>query len=254
MRSRTSIATSISAAKERGCQPSFRGIFHSLTCQLSSLPREELNHCNYTATRERPPHHQTRPRTGYIFFYLAERPKSPQPRATICFLTLAKLCHAFIRRTFKALWDANSTPVCWGCQEGIPIYCISVLASGMLPPRPGFSTRSDFRSATGKSPAARWSCATCICNGFVGRSQPKLPVPVTPSSRLGPSSGASDPKWENFAGWAVASQGRDPWLRKRPRKFPGARFSACRRRIPQDSRLVARDVHVRAHLETRADR
>src|SRR6185312_11536813 len=151
MRSRTSIATSISAAKERGCQPSFRGIFHSLTCQLSSLPREELNHCNYIATRERPPHQQTRPRTGYIFFYLADRPKSPQPRATICFLTLAKLCHAFIRRTFKALWDANSTPVCWGCQEGIPIYCISVLASGMPPPSPVFSTGTHFRSAAGKS-------------------------------------------------------------------------------------------------------
>jgi len=24
---------------------------------------------------------------------------------------------------FTALWDANSTPVCWGCQDGSPTYC-----------------------------------------------------------------------------------------------------------------------------------
>src|SRR5580693_3237548 len=47
-------------------------------------------------------------------------------------------CSASSMPAIKALWDANSTPVCWGCQEGIPIYCISVLASGMLPPRPAF--------------------------------------------------------------------------------------------------------------------
>src|SRR5437867_880893 len=22
-----------------------------------------------------------------------------------------------------SLWDANSTPVCWGCQDGSPTYC-----------------------------------------------------------------------------------------------------------------------------------
>jgi len=24
----------------------------------------------------------------------------------------------------SSLWDRNSTPVCWGCQEGSPTYCI----------------------------------------------------------------------------------------------------------------------------------
>jgi len=24
----------------------------------------------------------------------------------------------------QCLWDRNSTPVCWGCQEGSPTYCI----------------------------------------------------------------------------------------------------------------------------------
>ena len=33
---------------------------------------------------------------------------------------------------FKALWDANSTPVCWGCQEGIPIYSGPVTAPPTL--------------------------------------------------------------------------------------------------------------------------
>ena len=127
------------ASKERGCQPSFRGIFHSLTCQLSSLPREEfstpqLQQNEGTATAPANP-----PKNGLPSSIWQAHPKSPQPRApTLCFLTLAQLRHAFISEAFKALWDANSTPVCWGCQEGIPIYCISVLASGMLPPVPRF--------------------------------------------------------------------------------------------------------------------
>ncbi len=61
---------------------------------------------------------------------------------SLCFLALAPHRHAFILDASKALWDANSTTVCWGCQGNIPIYCIPVLTSGMLAPPPGFSTNS----------------------------------------------------------------------------------------------------------------
>jgi len=44
-------------SEERDDEPSFRGIFHSLTCQLSSLPREEFSELLY---RERGNgHHRT---------------------------------------------------------------------------------------------------------------------------------------------------------------------------------------------------
>jgi len=29
-----------------------------------------------------------------------------------------------VSRTFTGLWDGYSTPVCGGCQDAIPIYCI----------------------------------------------------------------------------------------------------------------------------------
>jgi hypothetical protein len=113
-----------------------------------------------TATRERPPHQQPAQERGPSFLIWQERPKSPQPRPTLCFLAIAQPRHVSISKTFKALWDANSTPVCWGCQEGIPIYCISVLASGMPPPRPGFSTSLGF----GRDPGKKFGGTMALCH------------------------------------------------------------------------------------------
>jgi len=88
------------------------------------------------STRERPPH--ISPPKGRV---------SPSNRlvaghlervATLCFLALAPHRHACIPEASEALWDANSTTVCWGCQGGIPIYCIPVLTSGMLAPTLAF--------------------------------------------------------------------------------------------------------------------
>ena len=122
------------ASKERDCQPSDRGIFHSLTCQLSSLPGRSSAHCTYVRTRERPPHQQNPPKERVNLYLAGPHRVTSTSAPALCFLTLAQLRHAFVLEALKALWDANSTPVCWGCQEGIPIYCISILTSGMPPP------------------------------------------------------------------------------------------------------------------------
>ena len=174
----------------------------------------------------------------------------------LCVLTLARHRDASVLESFKALWDANTTPVCWGCQEGIPIYCISVLASGMLPPSSPFSTR---RRLVEKSGGRLQSChpGFAIVRVFLwpARSRSKICEPLTPASQLGPRSGVSDLKEKNFVCPAGAtSQRRDPWLRRHPQRFHGARSSACRLRTPQDSRLFVRDVHVRAHPGTPGDR
>jgi hypothetical protein len=108
----------------------------------------------------------------------------------------------------------------------------------------------------------RWHAAAghpgfCHCSSFSVACQVAVQSsgPLTPASRLGPRSGVSDLKGKNFVCPAGAtSQRRDPWLRRHPRKFPGARFSACRPRIPQDSRLFVHDVHARAHPGTPGDR
>jgi hypothetical protein len=87
------------------------------------------------------------------------------------------------------------------------------------------------------------------------RSRSKISGPLTPASQLVPKSGVSDLRGKNFVCPAGAtSQRRDPWLRRHPQKFRGARSFACRLRIPQDSRLFVRDAHARAHPGTPGDR
>ena len=173
----------------------------------------------------------------------------------LCFLALARHCHASVLESFKALWDANSTPVCWGCQEGIPIYCISVLASGMLPLRALFPQPDSLKSQVAQVQLCHPGCAIVRVFPWPSRSRSKLSGPLTPASQLVPRSGVSDLKGKNFVCPAGAtSQRRDPWLRRHPQKFHGARSSACRLRIPQDSRLFVHDVHARAHPGTPRDR
>jgi hypothetical protein len=101
---------------------------------------------------------QTRPRREPLFLNCQGSARvTPTEAPILCFLALVPDRHAFVSGAFKALWDANSTPVCWGCQEGIPIYCISVLASGMLPPLSPFCTR---RFSSSKIQVAHCSHAT----------------------------------------------------------------------------------------------
>ncbi len=120
--------------EERDCQPFFRGIFHSLTCQLSSLPREEFSEHKLRGSGHRtisPPNERVRHQTG-------ERRVTSNTASPCVFLHLPRIATPSFRRRPKALWDANSTTVCWGCQGDIPIYCIPVLTSGMLAPTSGF--------------------------------------------------------------------------------------------------------------------
>jgi hypothetical protein len=124
----------------------FRGIFHSLFCQLSSLPREEFSKPLHR-TRERPPHCKPAQERGITYSPGKEAPGHPNRSTNPLFsCSCPGIATPLFSEAFKALWDANSTPVCWGCQEGIPIYCISVLASGMLPLMPLFA-QGDFSSS-----------------------------------------------------------------------------------------------------------
>jgi len=181
---------------------------------------------------------------------------TPTEAPVLCFLALARRCDASVSESFKALWDANSTPVCWGCQEGIPIYCISVLASGMLPPSSSFSTGRGLVEKTGGTlQPCHSGFAIVRVFPWPASSRSKICGPLTPASQLGPRSGVSDLKEKNSVCPAGAtSQRRDPWLRRHPQKFHGGQSSACRLKIPQDNRLFVRDVHVRAHPGTPRDR
>jgi len=127
-------------------------------------------------------------------------------------------------------WDAAPSP-------GFPQGGVSVESSGgtLQPCHPGFAIVRVFP--------------------WPARSRSKISGPLTPASRLGPKAGVSDLKEKNFVCPARAtSQRRDPWLRRHPQRFHGARSSACRLRIPQDSRLFVRDVHARARPGTPGDR
>jgi len=143
-----------------------------------------------------------------------------------------------------------------GLSRGYPYILYLSLIKWDAAPSPPFFHRAVFPSKF------RWHVGLCH-PGFAiirvfpwpARSRSKISGPLTPASRLGPRAGASDLKEKNFVCSAGAtSQRRDPWLRRHPQKFHEAQFFACRLRIPQDSRLFARDVHVRAHPGTPGDR
>jgi hypothetical protein len=102
-------------------------------------------------TRERSPHKQTRPNERDLHYPGLRRSTSTSALA-LYFLILATPYKGSDVETLKALWDANSTPVCWGCQGGIPIYCISILTSGMPPSSPTFPQGRDWVIG---APAAR---------------------------------------------------------------------------------------------------
>ena len=101
-----------------------------MTCQLSSLPREEFSEHKLRGSGHRtisPPNERVLPPNR-------RAPGHLEHGFSLCFIAFAPHRHAFIPEASKALRDANSTTVCWGCQEDIPIYCIPVLTSGMLAP------------------------------------------------------------------------------------------------------------------------
>jgi hypothetical protein len=225
-----------------------------LTCQLSSLPREEFGKHKLRGSGHRtisPPNEWVPPSNR-------RAPGHLEHGVSLCFLALAPHRHAFILEASKALWDANSTTVSWGCQGDIPIYCIPVLTSGMLAPTSGFP-QTAFPGESFLAAEDRQERQTE--ESGVARLQPVPPesakVPIlwpellTPASRHGPSSDASDPKSKSHASLARATcRRRNPWVHRHPRKFPAARFFASRRRTQPDSRLFDRDVRARAHPGT----
>ena len=83
-----------------------------------------------------------------------------------------------------------------GLSRGYPYILYLSLSKWDAAPSPGFSTRSHFRP---RESVARCSRATRICHGSVACQVAVQIGPLTPASRLGPSSGASDLKWKNFA-------------------------------------------------------
>ena len=184
------------ALDERDCEPSDSRHFPQLDLSTVVAPSGGVQQ---TALQERGSGHRTsKPaqERGPLFIW-QDGARSPQPeRRSFVFLHLPGIRHAFVSEALKPLWDANSTPVCWGCQEGIPIYCISVLASGMLPSLPAFFHKANFAKiqvahssrATSDLPLFEFSVA---CQVAVQNSGP-----LTPASRLVPRCGASDPKWK----------------------------------------------------------
>jgi hypothetical protein len=261
MRSRPSMPIlNFQPREKRDCEPFFEAFSTTwlVNCRRS-LGRSSAKRLQ--RTRERPPHYNPAQERGPTDQSGKAGARSPQPEPrSFVFLLLPGIATPSFSEASKALWDANSTPVCWGCQEGIPIYCISVLASRMLVLAAGFSTeRRLFAARSGKVRGHDEAVPAGFAlfeffRGLRGRGT-KFSQGLTPASRLGTSSGASDLKEKNFAGSAGATaQRRDPWLRIHPQKFHGGRSFAFRLRTPQDSRLFVRDVHVRAHPGTPGDR
>jgi hypothetical protein len=142
--------------------PSWRGHFYRRTCQTRRSPRG----CSANRTGERPPHlpptqqplagrpghldHGFRPCSFLFTLYSL--------LFTLCFASPTSVSGS----VFTALWDANSTAVCWACQEGSPIYCISVLTLGMPVWRQPFSTASYL----GFRPAFRDARKACVSFGL----------------------------------------------------------------------------------------
>src|SRR6476469_1135098 len=98
MRSRTSIAILNFSREGKGLPALFSR--HSPQPDLSTFVAPsgggqplQLRSNEGTATAPANP-----PKNG-LHLLLAGRPKSPQPRPDLCFLTLAQLCRAFILRT-----------------------------------------------------------------------------------------------------------------------------------------------------------
>jgi len=101
---------------------------------------------------------------------------------------------------FTALWDANSTAVCWACQEGSPIYCISILTLGVPVWNQPFSTSESL----GFTPAFRHARKACVSFGLRVRR-------IVDASR----------------------QASAPWAHRCPRRFPGVQPDRSRRKTRQ---------------------
>jgi hypothetical protein len=122
---------------------------------------------------------------------LAGRPGHLDHGFRPCLLTPAFASPASVfGSVLTAPWDANSTSVCWACQEGIPIYCISVLTLGMPASKRAFSTALPSRLM----PASPDGGKPCVSTGI-----PEPPGPVA-KARL-PA----------------------PWRHRYPRRFHGVR-------------------------------
>jgi len=122
---------------------------------------------------------------------------------------------------FTALWDANSTAVCWACQEGSPIYCISVLTLGM----PVWSRSFSTSESLGFTPAFQAAGKACVSFGLRVRRIVE-------------------------ANWQASA----PWAHRYPRRFPGVQRDKFRRKTRPGSRRRSRYVHGRERPRTSAVR
>ena len=100
-----------------------------LTGSLPS-PRTVLTESTQCCRSPRGTFHQTEPGNGH-------RTANPSPNwrtephwrggagftSTVASAPVFTLTAPPFPEAFTALWDANSTPVCWGCQDTSPTYC-----------------------------------------------------------------------------------------------------------------------------------
>lgn len=172
------------------------------------------------ATKERPPH--KRPvRTREPITLLAGRPghldHGIRPCVSLAFLTLLLgIARRRFRRRFTAPWDANSTSVCWACQEGIPIYCISVLTLGMPASNPVLREHFPQPISPGLMPASLVGGKACVSIGIWG-----------------------------FHGVGARVWLPAPWSHRCPQRFHGVRCGWCRRETRPDSLLCNHGVRAR---------
>jgi hypothetical protein len=179
-------------------------------CQTRRSPRG----CSAHRTGERPPH---KPISSYPF---GAAVRAPQPRFPPLFLALYPLLASpasVSGGVFTALWDANSTAVCWACQEGSPIYCISVLTLGMPVWSRSFST-SEFSRFT---PAFEDARKACVSFGLRVRRIVE-------------------------ANWQASA----PWAHRYPRRFHGVQRDKSRRKTQPNSRRRGRCVRGRERPRT----
>ena len=188
--------------------PSWRGLFHRCIVKRV-VPRGDV-------PRTEPGNgHRTNLSTSYP---LAGRPGHLDHGFRPCSFTFC-LHHppSVSGGIFTALWDANSTAVCWACQEGSPIYCISVLTLGMPVWSQSFST-SEFSRF---KPAFQDARKACVSFGLQVRRIVE-------------------------ASWQASA----PWAHRYPRRFRGGQPDKSRRTTQPNSRRRGRCVGGRVRPRT----
>jgi hypothetical protein len=197
--------------------PSWRGHFHRRTAKRV-VPRGDV------PQTEPGNGHRTNLSTSLLLNPLAGRPGHLDHgfRPWSCSLPLCFASPASVSGgVFTALWDANSTAVCWACQEGSPIYCISVLTLGM----PVWSRSFSTSESLGFTPAFQAAGKACVSFGLRVRRIVE-------------------------ANWQASA----PWAHRYPRRFPGVQRDRFRRKTRPGSRRRSRYVHGRERPRTSAVR